>query len=730
MFGEELLFPFELTFSDYLRRLLVCIAQGIRGPICHIVSKDCVPLGLMESMTSFDSRDPVALLRVIVGAYRVCGMTKKEIEGHSFDIQSIFYTYIGNRKTYVQSVHTLLREAMFLSLREYHMEMGGKLPNMSIPFEAARNLLESFTASFECCQLSLIHVMELQSQCESHRMSKEERCLRENLQWPKCRSENIVNIFEIIDTEFQIAEKNHFKPNKTTIDFSMKVSKTIDDSTEIFLKSRKLLQSSEIYKYICLGRLNGMKVLLEVRASTALKHRQINLVKEQRKIHQAITDTAGVISGSIVSDTSISLEEKFSSQLEVTKQLASDLQSLEEECLVLEEIELLSDLQSCRADAVQLMLEINEIIAAPGLTLHLPQESRLTSDLLFTTPFRDGLSIEILSFKISSVAVCRSILQWPDITMWTVSSSQLDGLIDEEISDPLRLRLAGVPANKLLRIGLTTLELLKVGFSIIDIKGEMFSKEDNKGRKVAGKYTSCDYFEELLYALKAERYDAAHCLSVGFKLKDLLRVGFGDHECMKAIIVKEKFVAIGAIDSPISTAIHSNSPSSSVFLSEVINSKLLRSLNLDFERYALTKVFQALDGPNWRCKDNWLSDKPLSMWYGVICKDYGLDSRVTKLSLRGNMMMGKVPNSLIYLELLQSLDFGFNDISGSVFDIIKLLPNLKDIWLERNERIIENVDYASKSRLKDTLQKRSRSHYNIRLDTVSPPKNFRKVSDL
>ena len=78
MFGEELLFPFELTFSDYLRRLLVCIAQGIRGPICHIVSKDCVPLGLMESMTSFDSRDPVALLRVIVGAYRVCGMTKKD----------------------------------------------------------------------------------------------------------------------------------------------------------------------------------------------------------------------------------------------------------------------------------------------------------------------------------------------------------------------------------------------------------------------------------------------------------------------------------------------------------------------------------------------------------------------------------------------------------------------------------------------------------------------------
>jgi len=109
------------------------------------------------------------------------------------------------------------------------------------------------------------------------------------------------------------------------------------------------------------------------------------------------------------------------------------------------------------------------------------------------------------------------------------------------------------------------------------------------------------------------------------------------------------------------------------------------------------------------------------VWCG--CEDVGVDRRVVKLSLRGNMMAGKVPDTLCYLEMLQSLDMGFNDIYGSAYDILKLFPNLEDVWLENNGRIIENVDYASKSRLKQFLQ--NRSNYNIRLDTVHPLKSLR-----
>ena len=89
-------------------------------------------------------------------------------------------------------------------------------------------------------------------------------------------------------------------------------------------------------------------------------------------------------------------------------------------------------------------------------------------------------------------------------------------------------------------------------------------------------------------------------------------------------------------------------------------------------------------------------------------------------------MVGRIPDSLRYLEMLQSLDIGCNDITGSAYDILELIPNLKDVWLENNERIIENVDYASKSRLKHFLQ--SQSHQNVRLDTAHPLKNFKNIT--
>ena len=741
LLGEKLLFPFELTTSDYLRRLFVCVSNGIRGPICYIVTKECVRSGLMESLNSFDSRDPVTLFRVLLGAYKVCGANEREVERHSFGIQSIFYTYIGNRKSYVHSVHTLLGEAIHLSLRECQMETGGKLPNMSITFEAARNLLESFAVMFDSCKIPLIHVIELQTQCEKHTRSKEERCIGEILQWPLK-----INSAETFEMEPLLTEKKQSEREKMRAGFEAKVSKLTTNSLEIFFETQKLLQKSEVYKYICLGRLNGMKSFIEVKISNAIKQRQLNVAEELRLLHIAIMDTAGVVGKTLVLGKYSSIEDIFVGKLEKMKLLATDLQLSEEDCLVLEKIELLSDLQSCRTKMVQLMLQMNDIIAAPNLKLQYTFESNITSDLLYTTRFNDGLSIEILSFKTNSVDLFRSVLRWPDITTVMLSSSQLDKLTSDQISDPLSLRLIGVSAYKLLRVGLTPLKLLKAGFSKFEIMESltMFddAKNDERGKEsihddVKTFFEDCfeskkeselstNDFGELLYALKADDYDAGHCLSVGYRLKDLLKAGFRGDECMRAIIEMKRFVQISARDSSTNAAVRRINPSLSVELSfELINSKLLRSLSLDCEKYALTTLYHALDGPRWRCKDNWLSEKPICEWYGVVCKDVGPDRRVIKLSLRGNMMTGKVPDTLCYLELLQSLDMGFNDINGSAYDILKLFPNVKDVWLENNERIIENVDYASKSRLKQFLQ--NRSNYNIRLDTVHPLKSLKDL---
>ena len=35
------------------------------------------------------------------------------------------------------------------------------------------------------------------------------------------------------------------------------------------------------------------------------------------------------------------------------------------------------------------------------------------------------------------------------------------------------------------------------------------------------------------------------------------------------------------------------------------------------ERAALVALYNATDGPNWSRRDNWLTDQPLSTWYGV-----------------------------------------------------------------------------------------------------------------
>ena len=62
------------------------------------------------------------------------------------------------------------------------------------------------------------------------------------------------------------------------------------------------------------------------------------------------------------------------------------------------------------------------------------------------------------------------------------------------------------------------------------------------------------------------------------------------------------------------------------------------------DRAALVALYNATDGPNWTDNTNWLSNEPLSEWYGVTTND---DGRVTELSLGdedgGNQLTGEIP---------------------------------------------------------------------------------------
>ena len=130
-----------------------------------------------------------------------------------------------------------------------------------------------------------------------------------------------------------------------------------------------------------------------------------------------------------------------------------------------------------------------------------------------------------------------------------------------------------------------------------------------------------------------------------------------------------------------------------------------RAQDLASDKAALLALYNATDGDNWSDNTNWLSDEPLSDWYGVTVTN----GRVTQLVLRsnqltgaipaklgrlsnlqwlwlyGNQLTGAIPAELGRLSSLQSLYLGGNHLSGSVPRELGDLSNLQGLDLSRNE---------------------------------------------
>ena len=82
------------------------------------------------------------------------------------------------------------------------------------------------------------------------------------------------------------------------------------------------------------------------------------------------------------------------------------------------------------------------------------------------------------------------------------------------------------------------------------------------------------------------------------------------------------------------------------------------------DRDALVALYNATNGSNWTDNTNWLSDQPISEWYGVAVG--GVSGQVTKLDLRGNNMTGSIPPELGYLSKLKILILNENALAGHI----------------------------------------------------------------
>ena len=99
------------------------------------------------------------------------------------------------------------------------------------------------------------------------------------------------------------------------------------------------------------------------------------------------------------------------------------------------------------------------------------------------------------------------------------------------------------------------------------------------------------------------------------------------------------------------------------------------------DRGALIALFDATGGANWVDGENWLSDKPIGKWSGVIADE---DSRVTALDLSNNNLSGAIPPEIGDMSNLVSLDLSGNDLSGKIPAAVGNLVNLDSLNLADN----------------------------------------------
>ena len=99
-------------------------------------------------------------------------------------------------------------------------------------------------------------------------------------------------------------------------------------------------------------------------------------------------------------------------------------------------------------------------------------------------------------------------------------------------------------------------------------------------------------------------------------------------------------------------------------------------------REALDSLYRVTGGENWNDTTNWLSDEPLSEWYGVQTGDSG---DVVGLSLGDNNLTGAIPEVLAELDGLVTLDLGGNALGGEIPWDLRELERLRNLILKGNE---------------------------------------------
>ncbi len=97
---------------------------------------------------------------------------------------------------------------------------------------------------------------------------------------------------------------------------------------------------------------------------------------------------------------------------------------------------------------------------------------------------------------------------------------------------------------------------------------------------------------------------------------------------------------------------------------------------------ALIALYETTDGDNWVSNQNWLSNRPIGTWYGVVTDE---NNRVIELDLSDNELKGTIPSELGHLVYLEGLYLSENQLSGMIRTALGALSNLIELDLWTNE---------------------------------------------
>jgi hypothetical protein len=124
-------------------------------------------------------------------------------------------------------------------------------------------------------------------------------------------------------------------------------------------------------------------------------------------------------------------------------------------------------------------------------------------------------------------------------------------------------------------------------------------------------------------------------------------------------------------------------------------------------REGLNCLYQSINGKLWFNQTNWLSEKPISKWYGVTIDEAGHakeihlnnnrlegvlpEDSVLKyfhslkvLALSSNIIHGSIPSSIKYFYSLTCLDLSWNRLTGEIPTELEYLLELKILRLDNN----------------------------------------------